>query len=140
VDNGAQNNADGDASYLVANGVAPAGSAPTNSNNGMSNTRAPIGSVMAVFLSDNAPTTGSTPGNLDFGSAASRDYASISPSLKQVFFVGDGLRSDGTAQKIVVPYGATRVFMGMMDAWQWNDNVGNFQTKLYSGNETQLLK
>jgi len=140
VDNGSHNNADGDASYLVANGVAPAGSAPTGSNNGMSNTRAPIGSVMAVFLSDNAPTTGSTPSNLDFGSSSARDYSSISPKLQHVFFVGDGLRTDGTTQEIVIPDGATRVFVGMMDAWQWNDNVGNFQTKLYSGNETQLLK
>lgn len=140
VDDGASNNADGDTTYLVANGVAPAGSAPTNSNNGMSNTRAPIGAVMAVFLSDSQPTSGSTPSNLDFGSSSARNYTQISPSLKQVFFVGDGLKSDGTSQKIVIPYGATRVFLGMMDAWQWNDNTGNFQTRLYSGNETQLLK
>jgi Flp pilus assembly protein TadG len=140
VSNGGSNDADGDDSYIVANGVAPASSAPTNSNNGMSNTRAPIGGVMAVFLSDSAPTSGTTPSNLDFNSNSSRDYSSISPSLKQVFFVGDGLRSSGTAQTITIPYGATRVFLGMMDAWQWNDNTGNFQTRLYAGTETQLLK
>ena len=134
------NDADGDPTFLVANGVAPATSAPTNSNNGMSNTRAPIGAVMAVFLNDNSPTTGTVPACLDFGTAASRDYTTLSPKLKQVFFVGDGKKSDGTPQTITIPTGATRLFMGAMDAWQWNDNSGNFQTKLYLSTQTQLLK
>ena len=136
----ATNSADGDASYLVANGVAPASSLPSTNANGLSNTRAPIGAVMAVFMNDNAPSSGSTPANLDFGTAAQRDYVSISPQLKQVFFIGDGKRSDGTAQSIIVPQGATRVFFGMMDAWQWNDNTGNFKMNLYSTTSTSLVK
>jgi hypothetical protein len=134
------NAADGDATYLVANGVAPAASVPSTSSNGLSNTRAPIGAVMAVFLDDNAPNTTAAPTNLDFGTDTARNYTSISPKLKQVFYVGDGKRSDGEAQTIVIPAGATRVFFGMMDAWQWNDNEGNFQTKLYSTSAIQLTK
>lgn len=134
------NTADGNAGYLVANGVAPASSVPATSANGMSNTRAPIGAVMAVFLTDNAPTSGSTPSNLDFGTAASRDYTSISPQVKQVFYIGDGKRSTGETQSIVIPAGATRMFVGMMDAWQWNDNTGNFKTKLYSRSKIYLVK
>jgi hypothetical protein len=95
---------------------------------------------MAVFLNDSAPNNYTAPSNLDFGSAAQRDYTSISPQLRQVFYVGDGKRSNGEAQIIVVPQGATRVFFGMMDAWQWNDNAGNFQTKLYIGSAVQLVK
>lgn len=134
------NTADGKASFLVANGVAPASSVPSNSANGMSNTRAPIGAVMAVFLTDSAPTTGSVPNTLDFGTAASRDYTSISPKVKQVFYIGDGKRSTGETQSIVIPPGATRMFIGMMDAWQWNDNSGNFKTKLYSRSKIYLVK
>lgn len=138
--NGTTNGADGDPSYLVANGVAPAASVPSTSSNGMSNARAPIGAVMAVFLDDNAPNTTAAPPNLDFGTDTARNYTSIKPLLKQVFYIGDGKRSDGEAQTIVVPANATRVFFGMMDAWQWNDNVGNFQTKLYSTSAIHLTK
>jgi Flp pilus assembly protein TadG len=137
---GATNGADGDGSYLVANGLAPAGYLPSNSANGMSNTRAPIGAVMAVFLSDAAPNASAAPPNLDFGNPASRDYASIKPQLKQVFFIGDGKRDNGESQSIVVPPGATRVFFGMMDAWQWNDNNGNFKANLYATSSIHLVK
>lgn len=137
---GTTNTADGDPTYLVANGVAPAASVPSTSSNGLSNARAPIGAVMAVFLDDNAPNLTAAPTNLDFGTDTARNYTSISPQLKQVFYIGDGKRSDGEAQTIVVPPHATRVFFGMMDAWQWNDNVGNFQTKLYSTSSIHLTK
>jgi Flp pilus assembly protein TadG len=137
---GSTNTADGDTTYLVANGVAPAASVPSTSSNGLSNSRAPIGAVMAVFLSDDAPNLTAAPTNLDFGSDTSRNYTSISPELKQVFYIGDGKRTDGEAQTIVVPPHATKVYFGMMDAWQWNDNVGNFQTKLYSTSAIHLSK
>lgn len=133
------NTADGDPNYLVANGVAPAGATPTTNTNGMSNVRAPIGAVMAVFLTDKVPTSGSTPANLDFGTASARDYVSISPNLKQVFFIGDGKRASGETQSIIVPKDAKRMFVGMMDAWQWNDNSGNFKTKLYTRNKVYLV-
>jgi Flp pilus assembly protein TadG len=137
---GATTGADGDGSYLVANGLAPAGYLPSNNANGMSNTRAPIGAVMAVFLSDDAPTASAAPPNLDFGNPANRDYASIKPQLKQVFFIGDGKRANGESQSIVIPAGATRVFFGMMDAWQWNDNAGNFKANLYATSAIHLVK
>ena len=134
------NTADGSASSLAANGLYPATYVPSTSANGMSNVRAPIGAVMAVFLSDTRPDASGAPVNLDFGTSAARDYSSISPQLKQVFYVGDGKRANGEIQTITVPPGATRVFLGMMDAWQWNDNTGNFTTKLYRAATIQLVK
>jgi len=128
---GATNSADGDSGFVVSIGQTRPNSVPTNNLNGIANVRAPIGAVMAVFLNDDSPTSGSTPSCLDFASASQRNYSSISPQLKQVFFVGDGKKSDGTVQKIIVPPGATRVCIGMMDAWQWNDNIGNFSFKVY---------
>lgn len=131
VENGAFNGADGDTGYIVSLGRTRPPSVPTNSYNGMSNTRAPIGAVMAVFLSDDPPSNGAAPAALDFNTATQRDYATLRPALKQVFFVGDGKRANGEVQRIVVPEGATRVFVGMMDAWQWNDNVGTFKFNVY---------
>lgn len=124
--------ADGKSSFIVALGQTYPPTVPTNHYNGLSNVRAPIGAIMAVFLSDDPPNSGSTPPSLDFNSPSQRDYATLSPQLKQVFFIGDGKRDNGEVQRIVVPEGATRVYMGMMDAWQWNDNLGNFKFNVYS--------
>ncbi len=138
---GAVNSADGDASFMVALGATYPPNVPTNNLNGIANVRAPIGAVMAVFLNDNAPNTSSAPSTcLDFQGASQRDYTTLSPGLKQPFFVGDGKRANGEIQKITIPAGATRVFIGMMDAWQWNDNVGIFNFKVYSTSTIIVVK
>ncbi|QOV89252.1 TadG family pilus assembly protein [Humisphaera borealis] len=120
--------ADGNSGFLVCHGSTATNytSALTKSDNGIANIRAPIGSLIAVFLDGNAPNTTSAPAALDFDSAASRDFQTLAPLLKQPFFVGNGRRDNGEVQQFVVPAGATRMFIGMMDAWQWNDNVGGF--------------
>ena len=47
--------------------------------------------------------------------------------LKQPFFIGDGVRNDGvTPQSFVVPTGATRLYLGIMDGQQWSDNSGGY--------------
>jgi Flp pilus assembly protein TadG len=134
--------ADGDGTRVVTLG------SPTFNNytyftspmNGMSNIKAPINSMMAVFLSDDVPTSGSTPSPLDFSTASSRDFTSLSPQLKQVFFVGDGRRSNGEAQQFVVPAGATRLFIGNMDGWQWNNNSGGYNATINSTTSVSTVK
>lgn len=87
----------------------------------------PICALLGVFLPDHT-NSGPAPADLDFSSAASRDFASLAPELFQPFFIGDGLRNDGTSvQTFFVPAGATRLFLGVCDGFQWHDNVGNFQ-------------
>lgn len=123
---------DGKTWYNVAVGAAPAGSKPNNSVNGIANARAPLSGVMAVFMDDSSPTSTGAPATLDFNTSAQRSYKTLAPLKKQPFFVGDGKTEDtGEVQQITIPAGATRVFFGMMDAWQWNDNVGNFKMKVY---------
>ena len=93
--------------------------------NGMSQLNTQQGSLVGVFLDANAPTTGGTPTALDMTGTA-MDYASISPQLKQPFFIGDGKTSGGTAQQIIVPSGATRLFLGVHDNINWSNNSGHF--------------
>ncbi len=126
--------ADGNLGWIVSLGTASdANSANwSRSVNGISNVKAPINSMIAVFLNDNPPNTTPAPANLDFSTPESRDYTALSPQLKQVFFVGDGRRSNGEVHQIVVPDGATRLFIGNMDAWQWHDNVGGYTTTINS--------
>jgi Flp pilus assembly protein TadG len=96
------------------------------SEHGIADLNAPLAAIVGVFLDNNAPNTeGPAPSSLDFSTAASQDYSSLSPQLRQPFFIGDGLRADGvTPQNIVVPTGATRLYIGLMDFQEWSDNSG----------------
>ncbi len=117
-------NPDGNPGWII-NNYAAAGTG----EHGISDLKAPLTSVVGVFLDDNQPDSSPPPASLDFTTAASRDFATLSPQLKQPFFIGDGYRADGTTlQNFVVPPGATRFFIGVMDGQQWSDNAGSLTT------------
>ncbi len=101
--------------------------------NGIANVKAPISALMGVFLSDAQPNTTAAPASLDFTTAASRDFSSISPALKQPFFIGDAKRANGAQQSFVIPAGATRLYVGSMDGQQWSDNGGGFSVTVTNG-------
>jgi hypothetical protein len=73
--------------------------------------------------------------------AGSRDYLSLAPALQQVFFMGDGLTSGSLAQTIIAPAGATRLYLGTMDGYSWDNNIGSFEVTLSAVTEpaTMLL-
>ncbi len=111
----------------------PDGSYATNHNwdndlgeNGISDVIAPYNCLLGVFLDDSQPDTTPEPPYLDFSTVDSRDYLTLSPVLKQVFFIGDGLTSTGVVQQVEIPVGATRLFLGTMDSTTWLNNVGEF--------------
>jgi Flp pilus assembly protein TadG len=114
----------------------------TGHENGMSNLTAPIAGVVGVFLNDSRPDTqGALPPDLDFSTPESRDFSTLSPKLRQPFFIGDGLREDGsTVQTFVVPSGATRLYIGIMDGQQWTDNSGSFTTGVIRPMAISLVK
>ena len=67
------------------------------------------------------------PAELDFqDSAIGIGFTSLSPGLKQVFFIGDGLGAGGVLQSYIVPDGATRLYLGTMDGFGWTGNNGAF--------------
>jgi PEP-CTERM motif len=107
-----------------------AGEGPTGhgagAENGIGDLIAPIDSLVGVFLGPAQPDLSPAPGaTLNFSTLASRDFASLSPLLKQPFFIGDGLRNNGlTVQQFIVPVGATRLYLGTMDGFGWLNNVG----------------
>lgn len=100
------------------------------SENGISGVISPIDSLIGVFLSEERPNSRPAPEMLNFGELSSRDYLRITPKIKQTFFIGDGLTSDGTEQLIIVPEGATRLFLGTMDGCCWGDNIGEFHVSI----------
>lgn len=82
--------------------------------NGISDIRAPVNSLLGVFLDDNQPDTTPSPSALNF-ELIGTNLSFLSPELKQVFFVGDGLTGTGTGdiQVFEIPTGATRLFLGL---------------------------
>jgi hypothetical protein len=60
--------------------------------------------------------SGNVPGDVN--------YTSLSPLLKQVFFIGDGMTDGGQMQQVVIPAEATRLFLGTMDNHGWSNNIG----------------
>jgi hypothetical protein len=93
-------------------------------------------SLVGVFLSDEQPSLTPPPAASAFNTAALRDYDTIAPLLKQVFFVGDGRRQNGDQQRVVVPPGATRLFLGVSDGQGWYNNVGSFTCAVWPSRPT----
>ena len=101
----------------------------TSPNNGISGGTWPINALVGVFLDGSLPTSSPAPADLDFsGTGIGTSFTTLSPALKQVFFIGDGLTGTGTGstQTFVVPAGATRLFLGTTDGFGWFNNSGAF--------------
>jgi hypothetical protein len=134
------------ASGLVAHGNVPPDSGPeggeagreaivfhlAGAEHGISDIISPFNAVLGVFLGPEQPDHSDAPPTLDFGTAKSREYSILTPARGQVFYIGAGKRSDGSPRRILVPPGATRLFLGVMDTWAWNDNTGSFSVTVES--------
>lgn len=99
-------------------------------SNGIANVLAPAISLVGVFLDASQPDMTAAPPSLPFDDSASRNYPVLSPKLKQVFFIGNGATDTGTTQTVVVPAGATRLFLGPLDSNDWANNSGSFQVQV----------
>ncbi len=88
--------------------------------------------LFGVFLDAGLP--GSAPAGLQFYvsnnglGGIQTNFASLSPVLGQIFFLGDGLTGtgSGSTQVFNIPTGATRLFLGFADAPSFNGNPGAF--------------
>ena len=97
--------------------------------NGIATVTAPMNALVGVILGEGQPNLSPAPESLDFQSLG-RDFLTLSPKLKQVFFIGDGLTSTGAVQHFNVPAGATRLFLGTMDNNNWFDNSGSLSVRV----------
>ena len=70
--------------------------------------------LVGVFLTDATPVAFSAPASLTFGVSDM-----TTPLLQQVFVIGSSL------DNITVPVGATRLFLGLHDGYEWNNNLGS---------------
>lgn len=95
--------------------------------NGISDVTMPANALLGLFLGPDRPDATAAPTSLDFSTDASRDYLILFPQLKQIFFIGDGRLAGGNVlRRVIVPAGATRLFLGTMDGRRWLTNDGEF--------------
>lgn len=90
--------------------------------------------LIGVFLDGSVPTGATQPASLDFASGL--DFATLAPGLAQMFWIGDGVTgtATGATQVFTAPIGATRLFLGTVDGYAWNDNSGTYAvTANYTG-------
>ena len=84
------------------------------------------GALVGVFLDSSEPTSGA-PATLNFSNAGlGTEFTTLSPGLGQVFYIGNGVTSGNVFQQFVAPTGATRVFLGISDAFGFNGAPGAF--------------
>jgi hypothetical protein len=87
--------------------------------NGISLADLPAGALVGVFVGPGGPS-GPAPANLNFTGAGGigTAFASLSPDLDQLFFIGDGLTGTGTGdiQQFFAPVGATTLYLAVSDS------------------------
>jgi hypothetical protein len=73
----------------------------------------PLNALLGVFLTDAAPVALSAPAPLDYNTSDM-----TTPLLQQTFVIGSNL------ENITIPAGATRLFFGLNDGYEWANNSG----------------
>lgn len=108
-----------------------------SSLDGISGYKGPQGPLTGVFLDGSIPSSGPAPATLDFSVAGALDFTTLSPLLRQIFYIGDGVTSGAILQEFVAPAGATRLFFGIPDGFgfvglpgAYDDNDGSYQIRV----------
>jgi hypothetical protein len=113
----------------------------SGAEHGLSNVIAPLNSLVGVFLGPSQPNFFAPPPTLDFRVGGNVpggiNYTQLAPQLQQVFFIGNGFTASRAQQEVVVPQGATRLFLGTMDGFRWADNIGRFDVQVLGGEGDQ---
>ena len=107
--------------------------------NGIAGLTGPAGSLIGVFLGSGQPSLSTPPASLDFSASSSLDATTYSPLLQQPFFMGDGLTSLGATQNFIVPTGATRLYLGVLDSYGYTDNSGTYSVSAVTVPEPSTL-
>jgi uncharacterized protein (TIGR03437 family) len=102
-----------------------------SAEHGVSRVDAPCRSLVGVFLSDTARTQ---PPSLEFRGDA-RNLPELRPLLQQPFFVGSGVVADGSRRGVVVPAGATRLFLSPI---AFGNSTGSFVVRVQIGSAVEI--
>jgi hypothetical protein len=94
---------------------------------GISGYIGPQGPLAGVFLDDTIPSAGPPPATLDFSPGGlGIDFLALTPALRQVFYIGDGVTAGGMFQEFTAPAGATRLFFAIPDGFGFGGAPGAY--------------
>jgi hypothetical protein len=114
------------------------GSSKLSSFGGISGYIGTRGALVGVFLGPTIPNAG-PPDPIDFGAPTGpgTDFVTLSPRLRQIFFIGNGKTRQGVLQEFKVPPGATRLALGIPDGYDfrgapgfYDDNDGHYRIRI----------
>ncbi len=101
--------------------------------NHLSSIIAPVKSLVAVFMDDSPFNSRSAaPTSLGFSTEALRNFSEFKPQIGQTFYIGNGQTTTGLPQSFVVPNGSTRLYLGIMDEYDWSNNLGELAVDIQS--------
>ncbi len=94
--------------------------------------------LLGVFTTDTDPFGAAAPAALNWDAS---NPGSLAPMLNQVFYIGDGLggylNGGGSVLDFLAPSGATRLYLGVADAWAfvgltgyYHDNPGLYEVNV----------
>ena len=97
--------------YLDESGLSPSPASNTY--------KGPSDALIGVFLTSAITDVTTGPASLDYTQSANISQLTNTPSLNQIFFIGDGLTGtgNGSVQNFVAPTGATRLFLAVADSY-----------------------
>lgn len=82
--------------------------------------------LVGVFVADHS-SEAAPPPRMDFSSGATgTNFLDLHPRLNQSFFIGDGRSDAQSVQRFYVPPGATRLYLGFIDAYAFLGTPGTY--------------
>lgn len=93
--------------------------------------------LAGVFLTDDQPIEGAAPDRLDFRTIGT-EFHGLTPLINQSFFIGDGRTTVGESQQFHVPEGATRLYLGFLDSFNFGWTQGGDLPYAYWDNTGSL--
>ena len=127
----------GGGNFNDPDGLGSASSINVSATSDFSGFSAPhAGSLVGVFYNPRVAVV-QAPATLDFNTIGT-GFATLSPLLNQLFFIGDGLTGDGTGtvQSFTAPGSATALYLGFADAGGYNGAPGSYGDNIGSLNVT----
>ncbi len=113
----------------------------SSTENGIANAIMPESSFMGLFLDNNQPDSTAAPsGVVDWTQSSQKNQNTFTNlALKTPFYIGDG-KNGSTVQTFQVPPGATRLFLGIWDGCEYNNNTGTLSGSVNVQSEILIVQ
>jgi hypothetical protein len=111
------------------------------SENGIADALMDEDATAGVFLTASAPNLSTAPATQDWTQSSLNNKAAYTNlQVQQPFMIGTGQTTGGTTKQFLVPPGATRLFLGIWDGYEYYNNSGTLTGTANVLHYVQLVK